>query len=72
MHGTIKVRMMRACNHWFDGDGQEVDADYARQLVGNGFVEEFKPKAMKPVPPEGRASSVRSARAVGLVGLRCE
>ena len=31
---TMKVRIIRACNHWIEGDEPEVNADYARQLIG--------------------------------------
>ena len=41
---AMKVRIIRACNHWIEGDEPEVNADYARQLIGNGLAEEVKPK----------------------------
>lgn len=47
---TIKVRILRACNVWLEGDTPEVHADYARQLIGNGLAEEVRVKAGKAAP----------------------
>lgn len=47
---TMKVRIIRACGEWLDGDEPAINADYARQLIGNGLAEEVNPKAGKPAP----------------------
>lgn len=46
---TMKVRITRACGQWLEGDEPEVNADYGRQLIGNGLADEIKGKA-KPAP----------------------
>lgn len=52
----MKVRILRACNVWLEGDTPDVHADYARQLIGNGLAEEVKPKAPKAAPT-GKAAT---------------
>lgn len=47
---TMKVRILRACNTWLEGDEPEVHEEYGRQLIGHGLAEEVKPKAAKAVP----------------------
>lgn len=47
---TMRVKIIRACNTWLEGDEPEVNADYGRQLIGNGLAEEVKPKAAKTAP----------------------
>lgn len=47
---TTKVRITRACGHWVEGDEPEVNADYGRQLIGNGLAVEAKAKAPKAAP----------------------
>ncbi len=47
---TMKVRIIRACGEWLEGEETAINADYARQLIGNGLAEEVKPKAGKPAP----------------------
>jgi uncharacterized protein with PhoU and TrkA domain len=47
---TMKVKIIRACNTWIEGDEPEVHADYGRQLIGNGLAEEVKPKAAQAAP----------------------
>lgn len=54
---TMKVRITRACGHWVEGDEPAVNAEYARQLVGNGLAEEIKPKPAKPAPTGGTAKA---------------
>lgn len=36
---TMKIRIVRACNGWVEGETPEVNADYGRQLVENGLAE---------------------------------
>lgn len=43
----MKVRILRACNVWLEGDTPDVHADYARQLIGNGLAEEVKATSPK-------------------------
>ena len=38
----MKVRIIRACGEWLEGDEPEVNADYAKQLIENGLAEEIK------------------------------
>lgn len=45
---TMKVRIIRACNEWTEGDEPTVNADYGRQLIANRLAEEVK--ASKPAP----------------------
>jgi hypothetical protein len=47
---SMKVRIIRACGEWLEGDEPEVNADYGRQLIGNGLADEIKGKAAKPAP----------------------
>lgn len=47
---TMKVKIIRACNTWLEGDTPEVNADYGRQLIGNGLAEEVKAAAPKAAP----------------------
>lgn len=42
---TMKVRIIRACNQWVEGDEPEVNADYGKQLIENGLAEEVGGKA---------------------------
>ena len=44
---TMKVKIIRACNPWLEGDTPEVNADYGHQLVGNGLAEEVQPGTAK-------------------------
>lgn len=37
---TMKVRIIRACGEWLEGDTPEVNADYGKQLIENGLAEE--------------------------------
>lgn len=46
----MKLRILRACGHWVEGDEPEVNAEYGRQLIGNGLAKEVMPKAGKPAP----------------------
>ncbi len=46
----MKLCIVRACGHWVEGDEPEVNAEYGRQLVGNGLADEIKPKGGKPAP----------------------
>jgi transcription elongation GreA/GreB family factor len=43
---TMKVRIIRACGDWVEGDTTKVNADYGKQLIGNGLAEEV---VVKPV-----------------------
>jgi hypothetical protein len=52
----MKVRILRACNVWLEGDTPDVHADYARQLIGNGLAEEVKGTAQKAAPT-GKAAA---------------
>jgi hypothetical protein len=36
---TMKVRIIRACGEWLEGDTPEVNADYGKQLIENGLAE---------------------------------
>ena len=42
---TMKVRIIRACGEWLEGDEPEVNADYGKQLIENGLAEEVGEKA---------------------------
>jgi len=46
----MKVRILRACAHWIECDQSEVNAEYGRQLIGNGLAVEVKPKSGKAAP----------------------
>lgn len=35
----MKVRILRACNVWREGDEPTVNAEYAAQLIGNGLAD---------------------------------
>lgn len=52
---TTKVRILRACNIWADGDEPTINAAYAAKLIANGLAETIperrrapKGKAAKP------------------------
>lgn len=49
----MRVRIIRACNEWLEGDEPEVNAEYGRQLIANGLAEEVKAKPA----PAGKAAS---------------
>ncbi|HEU0045237.1 hypothetical protein [Sphingomonas sp.] len=52
---TMKVRIIRACNTWLEGDTPEVNAHYGRQLIANGLAEEIR--GGKPAPLGKSASN---------------
>ncbi|WP_395622144.1 hypothetical protein [Sphingomonas daechungensis] len=39
---AMKVRIIRACGDWLEGDEPEVNADYGKQLIDNGLAEEVR------------------------------
>lgn len=39
---TIRVRILRACGDWIEGDEPEVHADYGRGLIANGLADDLK------------------------------
>jgi hypothetical protein len=41
---TMKVRIIRACGDWLEGDEPEVNADYGKHLIENGLAEEVGAK----------------------------
>lgn len=41
----MKVRIIRACGQWVEGDEPEVNADYGKQLIENGLAEEANGEA---------------------------
>lgn len=49
---TMKVRIIRACGAWIEGDTPEVNADYGKQLIANGLAEEVGSKAA--AKPKGK------------------
>ncbi len=49
----MKVKIIRACGHWIEGDTPELHVDYGRQLIGNGLAEEVKATAPKTAPTGG-------------------
>ena len=53
----MKVRILRACNTWLEGDEPEVHEEYGRQLIGHGLAEEVKPKAAKAAPTGATAKA---------------
>jgi hypothetical protein len=44
---TMKIRIIRACGNWLEGDEPEVNADYGKQLIENGLAEEVGDKPSK-------------------------
>lgn len=50
---TMKVRIIRACGEWVEGDEPTVNADYGLQLIGNRLAVEVAAKAAKPAPTGG-------------------
>lgn len=36
---TIRIRILRACGEWVEGNEPEVNADYGRGLIENGLAE---------------------------------
>ena len=44
---TMKVKIIRACNEWVEGDRPEVNADYGKQLIENGLAEEVTTSTTK-------------------------
>lgn len=51
---TVKVRLLRACNHWIDGDEPTINAEYAEQLIENGLAEIVPAKRSTP---KGKAAT---------------
>lgn len=49
----MKVRIIRACGDWVEGDEPEVNAEYGKQLIENGPAEEVGSK------PAGKKSAKR-------------
>ncbi|MBA3511849.1 MAG: hypothetical protein H0T81_08090 [Sphingomonas sp.] len=43
----MKVRIIRACGEWLEGDEPEVNADYGKQLIENGLAEEVRAASKK-------------------------
>lgn len=50
---TTKVRILRACNIWADGDELTINTAYAAQLIVNGLAEAIP--ARRPAP-RGKAA----------------
>lgn len=50
---TMKIRIIRACGEWVEGDEPTVNADYGHQLIGNHLAVEVTAKAAKPAPTGG-------------------
>jgi hypothetical protein len=48
----MKVRslILRASDHWVEGEEPAVHAEYSWQLIGNGLADEIKPKAERAAP----------------------
>lgn len=44
---TMKVKIIRACSEWVEGDTPEVNAEYGKQLIENGLAEEVTTSATK-------------------------
>jgi len=44
------VHICPACGHWVEGDQPQVNAEYRRQLIGNGLAQDVLQKAAKPAP----------------------
>lgn len=38
---SMRVRILRACGHWLEGDEPEVHVDYGSGLIENGLAEEI-------------------------------
>lgn len=51
---TIKVHILRACNHWIEGDEPTINGEYAEQLIENGLAEIVPAKRS---PPKGNAAT---------------
>jgi hypothetical protein len=51
---TVKVRILRACNRWIEGDEPTINAEYAGQLMENGLAEVVPAKRS---PPKGNAAT---------------
>lgn len=45
------VHICPACGHWFKGDLPQVNAEYGRQLIGNGLAQDVLPKAANAAKP---------------------
>lgn len=50
---TVKVRILRACNVWSEGDEPTVNAEYGRQLIESGLAE---PNPAKRAAPKGKVA----------------
>lgn len=46
---TMKVRIIRACGEWLEGDEPAINADYGRRLIGNGLAVEVQARASTAV-----------------------
>jgi hypothetical protein len=49
----MKVKIIRACNEWVEGDTPEVNAEYGKQLIENGLAEEVTTSTTKKAVAKG-------------------
>lgn len=50
---TMRVRVLRECNVWVEGDTPTVNATYGDKLIENGLAEPFPAKR---IAPKGRTA----------------